>query len=164
MTSCQSCEARRARLRSGLAQASIFRPEQDQTLCFECYRNARERRRALAVREESDEPHSAADATNATGEPDTPTPDGCGGRHTGPSLGTTAGPGTRAVAHRRVMLAHLETARRGVGLPVWGIARRAEFGRAALNRQGGSTPGERQRGSGNDRVGTIVRMAPTRRC
>ena len=72
---CQSCHARKARFR----YRGQVRADRDHTLCFECYRGEKERRRARSL--ESARPlKSPFDRIDLS---------------------------HRAIAHRRVMLAHL---------------------------------------------------------
>jgi hypothetical protein len=81
---CQSCKERKARFQ----YRGIVRADRDHTLCFECYRAARDRRRAqLLAESERPRPVSSpfADAPTLT---------------------------DRNLAHRRAMLAHLQHVRR----------------------------------------------------
>ena len=81
--SCQSCRARKARFRyRGRVSA-----DRDHTLCFECFRSERERRRAQALTEVASPPPLRS-----------------------PFLEAAALTGAQ-VAHRRRMLAHLNAGR-----------------------------------------------------
>jgi len=82
---CQSCQGREARFR----YRGEVRADRDHTLCFECYRSERDRRRAQRLLE-----FERLEAVLA------PLPL----RPTLPGKSTLT---ERAVAHRRTMLAHL---------------------------------------------------------
>ena len=77
---CQSCQERKARFR----YRGVVRADRDHTLCFECYRAERDRRRARLLVE-------------ADRRPSVPSP-----------FAGAATPSERRVAHRRAMLAHFE--------------------------------------------------------
>ena len=79
---CQSCQSRKARF----AYRGRVRADRDHTLCFECFRSERERRRAAAVARDPSRPSLLA-AAAALSE--------------------------REVAHRQAMLAHLRSLERG---------------------------------------------------
>jgi hypothetical protein len=76
--SCQSCMERKARFR----YRGAVRSDRDHTLCFECYRSERDRRRACLL------------AENDRGRSISP-------------FAHTATLSVRNIAHRRAMLAHL---------------------------------------------------------
>lgn len=76
---CERCRNRKARFQ----YRGVVRADRDHTLCFECYRSERERRRAQAL---------AAIETRPLRSPF--------GRHPAPS--------EREIAHRRAIVAHLE--------------------------------------------------------
>jgi len=88
---CQSCRERKARFQ----HAGRVKADRDHSLCFECYRSERERRRARLL---ADIP--AAAPLRPPFE-DGPAP------AAGPIRRREMSP--RGIAHRRRMLAHLET-------------------------------------------------------
>ena len=82
---CQSCQERKARFR----YRGVVKADRDHTLCFECYRAERERRRALQL---VPGPSGQAPASEALVRP---------------ALSA------RGVAHRLQMLRHLRASGRG---------------------------------------------------
>jgi hypothetical protein len=82
--SCQSCQTRKARFR----YRGVVRADRDHTLCFECFRAERDRRRAQVL----------IDVARPQ-LPRMPLPGA-------PLFGTTS-VSERKLAHRRAMLAHL---------------------------------------------------------
>ena len=76
---CQACQGRKAKFR----YRGVVRADRDHTLCFECYRSERDRRRACLL----------ADTDR--------------GRSISSPFADAATPSVRNVAHRRAMLAHL---------------------------------------------------------
>jgi hypothetical protein len=82
--SCQWCQERKARFR----YRGVIRADRDHTLCFECYRSERDRRRAQGLAE-TEQPRSIPSPFSGAG----PLPE-------------------RNVAHRRAMLAHFERQQR----------------------------------------------------
>jgi len=87
---CQSCRTRKARF----SYRGSVRSDRDHTLCFECYRNERERQRARRLAE--------VPAARPLRTPEFV-----------PTVGNTLG--DRQVAHRRAMLEHLGSRPRGAG-------------------------------------------------
>jgi hypothetical protein len=81
---CQSCRERKARFEC----RGVVRADRDHTLCFECYRSARDRRRAEMLAE-TDRPRSFASP-----------------------FAEAPRPGDRNLAHRRAMLTHLQRQQR----------------------------------------------------
>lgn len=88
---CQSCLGRKARFR----YRGEVRADRDHTLCFECYRSERDRRRAQRLLE--------FERLEAMPAP-LPAPLRAPLRATWPGKSTLT---ERAIAHRRTMLAHL---------------------------------------------------------
>ena len=76
---CQCCQARKARFQ----YRDAVRADRDHTLCFECYRSERERRRAQMLAD--------SDQRSVTSP-----------------FEEAARPTERNIAHRRAMLAHLQ--------------------------------------------------------
>lgn len=78
--SCQSCQERKAKFR----YRGVVRADRDHTLCFECYRSERDRRRACLLAETDRGPSISSPFVRAS------------------TLSV------RNIAHRRAMLAHLQ--------------------------------------------------------
>ena len=83
---CQSCQARKARFR----YRGAVRADRDHTLCFECFRAERDRRRARLFAEAEGERQTSAS----------------------PLFTGSSRLSGRSVAHRRAMLAHCERLQR----------------------------------------------------
>ena len=81
---CQSCQERKARFQ----YRGTVRADRDHTLCFECYRSARDRRRAQML--------AASDRARSVSSPFADAPMRS----------------DRNLAHRRAMLAHLQQLQR----------------------------------------------------
>ena len=83
---CQSCQARKARFR----HRGAVRADRDHTLCFECFRAERERRRARLFAQADIESQGSIRSP----------------------FDTAASLADRDIAHRRAMLAHCERLKR----------------------------------------------------
>lgn len=92
LRACQSCQARKARFR----YRGDVKSDRDHTLCFECYRAERERRRAARLADDSD--------VSPQGE----LPFGHFAERQGVAPASTASLSENQARHRNRMLHHLE--------------------------------------------------------
>jgi hypothetical protein len=106
---CQSCQERKARFR----YRGVIRADREHTLCFECYRSARDRRRAQMLADRgstlSDLPSSVLARGESRGASRPAAVSRAAPETAHPKPETTP---IGKIAHRRAMLAHLQQLQR----------------------------------------------------